>query len=44
MAHTIAFERLDFGYAAAISWVLFAVIFVATALNWKFGRQLEVDV
>ncbi len=37
------FEDLDLGYAAAISWVLFAVIFVATAINWKFGRELEVE-
>jgi len=38
-----AFQDLDLGYAAAISWVLFAIIFVATALNWKFGRELEVS-
>ncbi len=38
-----AFQELDLGYAAAISWVLFAIVFIATALNWKFGRGLEVD-
>jgi multiple sugar transport system permease protein len=38
-----AFQDLDLGYAAAISWVLFVVIFVATALNWQFGKNLEVD-
>jgi multiple sugar transport system permease protein len=37
-----AFQDLDLGYAAAISWVLFAVIFIATAINWRFGRELEV--
>jgi len=37
-----AFQELDLGYAAAISWVLFAVIFTATALNWRFGKELEV--
>jgi multiple sugar transport system permease protein len=37
-----AFMDLDLGYAAAISWVLFAVIFIATAINWKFGKSLEV--
>ncbi|HQK93506.1 MAG TPA: sugar ABC transporter permease [Armatimonadota bacterium] len=37
-----AFQDLDLGYAAAISWVLFAMIFVATAINWRFGRELEV--
>jgi len=38
-----AFQDLDMGYASAISWVLFAIVFVATALNWKFGKGLEVD-
>jgi multiple sugar transport system permease protein len=38
------FQDLDMGYAAAISWVLFAFIFVATALNWRFGRNQEVDL
>ncbi len=37
-----AFQDLDLGYASAISWVLFAMIFVATAINWKFGKDLEV--
>ena len=37
------FQDLDMGYAAAISWVLFTLIFVATALNWRFGRSQEVD-
>ncbi len=40
---TKMFQDLDMGYAAAISWVLFAFIFVATALNWRFGRNQEVD-
>jgi ABC-type sugar transport system permease subunit len=38
-----AFQDLDFGYASAISWVLFAIIFIATALNWKFGKGLETE-
>jgi multiple sugar transport system permease protein len=38
------FLDLDMGYAAAISWVLFAMIFVATAINWRFGRSQEVEV
>ena len=37
------FNDLDMAYAAAISWVLFAVIFVATAFNWRYGRSQEVD-
>lgn len=40
--YNMAFQDLNLGYAASISWVLFAVIFVATALNWKFGKDLEV--
>ncbi len=38
-----AFQDLNLGYAAAISWALFAVVFIATAINWKFGRGLEVE-
>lgn len=38
-----AFQDLEMGYAAAISWVLFLFVFAATALNWKFGKGLEVD-
>lgn len=38
-----AFQDLDMGYASAISWILFAIVFIATALNWKFGKGLEVD-
>jgi multiple sugar transport system permease protein len=40
--YNLAFQDLNLGYAAAISWVLFGIIFVATALNWKFGKDLEV--
>jgi multiple sugar transport system permease protein len=38
-----AFQDLDLGYAAAISWVLFIIVFVATALNWRFGKGLELE-
>ncbi len=41
--YTKAFQDLDMGYAAAISWTLFAIVFAATALNWKFGKGLESD-
>ncbi len=37
-----AFQDLDLGYASAISWILFTVIFIATALNWRFGKDLDV--
>lgn len=41
--YNLAFIELDLGRAAAVSWVLFALVFAATAVNWKFGRGQEVD-
>jgi multiple sugar transport system permease protein len=41
--YLLAFQNLDLGYAAAISWILFAIIFVATALNWKFGKGVDIE-
>ena len=41
--YNTAFQDLDLGYAAAISWILFAIIFVATALNWRFGHGVDVE-
>lgn len=38
-----AFQDLDLGYAASISWVLFAAIFLATIVNWRFGKDIEVE-
>ena len=29
--------ELQLGYGSAIAWVLFLLVFVITALNWKFG-------
>jgi multiple sugar transport system permease protein len=40
--YTVGFHDLNFGYAAAISWVLFAMLFCITAFNWRFGRSLDV--
>ncbi|WP_395094582.1 carbohydrate ABC transporter permease [Armatimonas sp.] len=37
--YTKAFEEFQIGYASAISWVLFAIIFVITLINWKFGNK-----
>jgi ABC-type sugar transport system permease subunit len=34
-----AFIDFEFGYAAAISFVLFAVIVLVTMLNWRFGTR-----
>ena len=41
--YTKGFDDLELGYAAAISWVLFAIVFVATGINWRFGKALEVE-
>ncbi len=37
--YTKAFEEFQIGYASAISWILFAIIFVVTLVNWKFGAK-----
>lgn len=34
-----AFNWFKMGYAAAIAWILFVVIFVATMLNWRYGNR-----
>jgi multiple sugar transport system permease protein len=34
-----AFQEFQMGYASAISWVLFAMIFVITLINWRFGSR-----
>lgn len=33
------FQLLKMGYASAIAWVLFLIIFTVTVLNWKFRRH-----
>jgi multiple sugar transport system permease protein len=38
------FEAREFGYASAVAWVLFIIIFVITALNWRYGRGGDTDV
>lgn len=35
-----AFEKFNMGYASAIAWFLFAVIFVMTMLTWKLGGKV----
>lgn len=37
--YTMAYENFQMGYAAAIAWVLFVIIFFITALNWRFGSK-----
>lgn len=35
-----AYVWFKMGYAASIAWILFALIFVVTLLNWKFGGKV----
>ena len=37
--YTKAFQEFQIGYASAVSWVLFTIIFVVTLVNWKFGSR-----
>ncbi len=34
-----AFEDLELGYASAIAWIMFVMIFLLTAMNWRFGNR-----
>lgn len=34
-----AFDEYQMGYASAVAWVLFIVIFAITLVNWKFGNR-----
>lgn len=42
--YTKGFEAREMGYASAVAWVLFAMIFAMTALNWRYGRGGDTDV
>lgn len=37
--YTKAFEEFQIGYASAVAWVLFIVIFAITLVNWRFGSR-----
>ena len=40
-----AFQWFKMGYASAISWFLFLIIFIVTIINWKYGsKQVEHTV
>lgn len=34
-----AFQEFQMGYASAVAWTLFAVIFAVTLVNWRFGSR-----
>jgi multiple sugar transport system permease protein len=37
--YTKAFEEFQIGYASAVAWVLFIMIFAITLINWRFGSR-----
>jgi len=37
--YTKAFEEFQIGYASAVAWVLFIMIFAVTLVNWRFGSR-----
>jgi len=37
--YTKAFEEFQIGYASAVAWILFVMIFGITLINWKFGSK-----
>jgi hypothetical protein len=37
--YTKGFVQQDLGYAASVSWVLFAIVFALTLVNWKYGNR-----
>ncbi len=34
-----AFEEFQIGYASAVAWVLFSIVFAITLVNWRFGSR-----
>ena len=41
--YTEGFETGRLGYASAVAWTLFALIFAVTLFNWKFGNRYVND-
>jgi multiple sugar transport system permease protein len=41
--YTEGFETGRLGYASAVAWTLFALVFVVTLFNWKFGNRYVND-
>lgn len=40
---TEGFETGRLGFASAVAWAMFALVFAITAFNWKFGSQYTSD-
>jgi multiple sugar transport system permease protein len=41
--YTKAFEEFQIGYASAVAWLLFLVIFGITLFNWRYGSRYVND-
>ncbi len=41
--YTEGFETGRLGYASAVAWALFALVFTVTVFNWKFGNRYVND-
>jgi len=41
--YTEGFETGRLGFAAAITWTLFGLVFLVTIFNWKFGNRYVND-
>jgi multiple sugar transport system permease protein len=41
--YTEGFETGRLGFASAVSWALFALVFVVTMFNWRFGSKYTND-
>lgn len=40
-----AYREFDMGYAAAVSWILFVLMFVVTLVQWRYvGRRVEYSL
>ena len=37
--YTSAFNYYDMGYAAAMSWILFAILLIITLIQWKGQKK-----
>ena len=37
--YTKAFEEFQIGYASAVAWILFILVFAITMVNWRFGSR-----
>jgi multiple sugar transport system permease protein len=42
--YTAGFDRLNFGFASAVAWTMFVLIFGMTIINWKYGNRKMGDI